>query len=186
MLLVDRGNYIDRNPYIDKPQSIAHNATISAPHMHARALHLMRNNLYIGAKCLDIGSGSGYLLSCMKLMVGITGIAIGLEINIQLAKSSVRNIQKDQPKFIHDSGICLFTMDGGNGLASQAPYDAIHIGAAIATEPDKLVSQLKVGGVLVTPFRLSSGIQQMTVYYRENELQCTKYSLEEVRYVLLQ
>lgn len=38
MLKVDRGSYSPHNPYMDAPQRIGSNVTISAPHMHAHAL----------------------------------------------------------------------------------------------------------------------------------------------------
>ena len=89
MLSVDRGDFcIDSNSaYFDRPQSIGFGATISAPHMHAWALELLKNNLKPGMKCLDIGSGSGYLSTCMAKMVGDQGwlkFAIFIDINLIL------------------------------------------------------------------------------------------------------
>ena len=37
------------------------------------------------------------------------------------------------------------------GYADESPYDVIHVGAAAPTVPSALVSQLKVGGILVIP-----------------------------------
>lgn len=42
MLAVDRADYCPRNPYVDAPQTIGYQATISAPHMHACALELLQ------------------------------------------------------------------------------------------------------------------------------------------------
>ena len=58
MLAVDRGRYVDDHPYEDAPQRIGFNITISAPHMHAHALELLKNTLRPGCRALDIGSGS--------------------------------------------------------------------------------------------------------------------------------
>ena len=57
MRKVDRGNYCDLSPYMDSPQSIGYGVTISAPHMHAHALEMLKDHLYEGAKALDVGSG---------------------------------------------------------------------------------------------------------------------------------
>lgn len=63
MRKVDRGNYCHFSPYMDSPQSIGYGVTISAPHMHAHALEILKDNLYEGAKALDVGSGIPYV-SC--------------------------------------------------------------------------------------------------------------------------
>ena len=66
MKKVDRGYFcIDAmTAYCDKPQRILMNQTISAPHMHAKALEYLSPNLKYGSTVLDIGSGSGYLTAC--------------------------------------------------------------------------------------------------------------------------
>ena len=48
MKAVDRKNYCPNNPYVDSPQHISYNTTISAPHMHAHALELLVNHLKEG------------------------------------------------------------------------------------------------------------------------------------------
>ena len=61
MLQVDRADFINSSPYVDHPQYIDYNATISAPHMHAYALEYLSDYLKPGNHVLDVGSGSGYL-----------------------------------------------------------------------------------------------------------------------------
>lgn len=73
MLAVDRGNYSKNSPYMDAPQGIGFAVTISAPHMHAHALELLKNNLINGDRALDVGSGSGYLTACMAMILGDKG-----------------------------------------------------------------------------------------------------------------
>ena len=46
--------------YCDQPSKIIMNQTISAPHMHAKALEYLEPILRPGSHILDIGSGSGY------------------------------------------------------------------------------------------------------------------------------
>lgn len=79
MLFTDRGKYAKHNPYTDAPQGIGYGVTISAPHMHAHALELLKDHLTAGERALDVGCGSGYLTVCMALMVGETGKAIGID-----------------------------------------------------------------------------------------------------------
>lgn len=73
MLAVDRGNYSKNNPYMDSPQGIGYGVTISAPHMHAHALELLKDRLVEGNRALDVGSGSGYLTACMAKILGSKG-----------------------------------------------------------------------------------------------------------------
>merc|ERR1719217_1669778 len=79
MLATDRCNYAPRDAYADQPQPIGHNATISAPHMHAHALELLADFLTPGARALDVGCGSGYLCACMAEMVGPSGLVVGID-----------------------------------------------------------------------------------------------------------
>jgi len=47
-------------------------------------------------------------------------------------------------------------------MKKEAPYDAIHVGAAAPNTPHELIKQLKVGGRLVAPVGVS--IQSMVIY----------------------
>ena len=49
MLSVDRGNYAPNSAYEDSPQYLGYEQTISAPHMHAHALELLKDKLISGA-----------------------------------------------------------------------------------------------------------------------------------------
>jgi hypothetical protein len=57
MRKVDRGNFCSHHPYQDSPQYIGYGVTISAPHMHAHALEMLKDKLVEGASVLDVGSG---------------------------------------------------------------------------------------------------------------------------------
>ncbi|KAG5523023.1 hypothetical protein RHGRI_034989 [Rhododendron griersonianum] len=59
METVDRALFVPEGipPYVDSPMQIGHNATISAPHMHAMCLQLLEENLKPGMHALDVGSG---------------------------------------------------------------------------------------------------------------------------------
>lgn len=72
MLAVDRKFFASYEPYSDTPQSIGYGVTISAPHMHAYALEILKDHLKEGSKALDVGSGSGYLTACMAIMVNLS------------------------------------------------------------------------------------------------------------------
>lgn len=100
MQLTDRGKYCRNNPYNDAPQGIGFGVTISAPHMHAHALELLKDHLQKGEKALDVGSGSGYLTVCMALMVGDTGQAIGIDHIPELVEFAENNVKNDKPELL--------------------------------------------------------------------------------------
>lgn len=107
MQFTDRGKYCRVNPYSDAPQGIGFGVTISAPHMHAHALELLKDHLIKGEKALDVGSGSGYLTVCMALMVGDTGNAIGIDHIPELIEYAETNVKNDKPELM-DSGRIKF------------------------------------------------------------------------------
>ena len=85
-----------RSAYTDAPQAIGNAATISAPHMHAYCLELLKDHLRPGMKALDVGSGSGYLTSVFAHMVAPEGKAIGVEHIPELVKESRENVRSDK------------------------------------------------------------------------------------------
>jgi len=153
MQSVDRKYYAPYDPYADKPQPIGFSATISAPHMHAYSLELLKHQLANGTKCLDVGSGSGYLTVCFaKMMKAPNAVSYGLEHIDGLIKLSIENIRKSPDKALLESGKVVFKEgDGRKGWKEHAPYDAIHVGAGAEELPKDLVDQLAKGGRMVIP-----------------------------------
>ncbi|KAI0416808.1 PCMT-domain-containing protein [Xylaria grammica] len=96
-LKVDRGHYAPRNAYEDSPQLLSYQATISAPHMHAKAVELLlpyllpKSEEYINSKealvgvrgrtrrILDIGSGSGFLVHVFAELAGEKSVVVGVD-----------------------------------------------------------------------------------------------------------
>eukprot|EP00128_Syssomonas_multiformis_P017486 Colp12_sorted_trinity150504_noHs@4763 len=187
MRAVDRRHYVvgGNYAYLDQPQPIGFNATISAPHMHAYALGLMEDKLKPGSRSLDVGSGSGYLAACMAIMAGPTGHVVGIDHIKGLVDNSIKNVKNGNPDLLETNRIELHCGDGRQGYESGGPYDAIHVGAAAPTVPQALLDQLKPGGRMVIPVGPEGGHQQLEVYEKDEQGHIKKEAVMGVIYVPL-
>lgn len=186
MAKVDRANYVlhSADAYRDSPQGIGHDATISAPHMHAYAAQYLLPYLRPGAKVLDVGSGSGYLAAVFHHLVSPDGKVIGIDHIPELVEFSVDNLKKDDlGKALENGQIEMVVGDGRQGYPKGGPYDAIHVGAAAPTLPQPLVDQLACPGSMFIPVGVT--YQQILQVNKDTNGNVTKTELMGVRYVPL-
>lgn len=131
--------------YDDIPMHLEDGSTVSQPSTIAfmlDQLDLKQNN-----SVLEIGSGSGYVLSLISEIIK-NGKVLGLERNQNLAIKSKKSLSKD-------SNIQIFNRDGYRGLPQFAPYDRIIVSASYPEIPYFLLSQLKESGIIVAPVKQS-------------------------------
>ena len=184
MLKIDRKDFSPDYPYEDSPQSINYNVTISAPHMHAYCLELLKDHLKEGGKALDIGFGSGYLTAAMSEMMGNKGIVVGIEHIKQLCDFAKKNISKNHKNLLDSGRVVLIEGDGREGYKELGPYNCIHVGAAADELPKALVDQLANGGRLVIPVG-SQGGQFINIVDKDKNGKITIHEDWGVRYVPL-
>mmetsp|Transcript_17431 Transcript_17431/g.48309 ORF Transcript_17431/g.48309 Transcript_17431/m.48309 type:complete len:310 (-) Transcript_17431:1763-2692(-) len=193
MYSVDRGDYVPINPYMDAPQGIGLGQTISAPHMHAHALeelypYLARTPKDHSVKILDVGCGSGYLTAALgrwvknktvdptksireqPTILGRCGKVFGIDVKPNLVALTQENMKKHDRDLLDTGTVTVQLGDGWKGLPNEAPFDAIHVGAAAANLPRDLAQQLRVGGVLIIPV---GGQQEVQKLYRVERLDDT-------------
>lgn len=149
-------------PYQDSPQPIGHDATISAPHMHAAAIeHMLSYVLPSSAspapRILDVGSGSGYLTHVLAELVGDRGLVVGLEHIEALKTLGEVNMSKSAEgrRFLQSGKVRFRVGDGRKGWNEAARegedalgggWDVIHVGASAVEVHPQLLEQMKAPG----------------------------------------
>ncbi len=148
--VVDRKDFVPEKcadeAYEDYPLSIGFEQTISQPSTVAFMLGLLA--VSPGQKVLDVGSGSGWTTALLAELVGKEGMVLGFEIVPGLVLLGQHNLAKyafPQAR-IEKAGEEL-------GRKKEGPFDRILISAAAEELSGRLLSQLKVGGILVAPIR---------------------------------
>ncbi|KAF8887055.1 protein-L-isoaspartate O-methyltransferase [Mucidula mucida] len=179
MAKVDRANYVVHKAfaYEDSPQVIGHGATISAPHMHAYAAEHLLPYIHPGSSILDVGSGSGYWLPKKGKVIGIEHIP-------ELTEWSEANLRNDGLADALDPRTSKSLRETDVSVSiSGRPYDAIHVGAAAPTLPEKLVEQLASPGRMFIP--IGTHFQKIFHIDKDEHGKVTKTEIMDVRYVPL-
>ena len=198
MNMYDRYHFIvnKKDAYIDKPSLLMDEQTISAPHMHSRAIYLMEDVLIPGNKILDIGSGSGYLCAVFGEAVGVKnksrkerGTVIGIDYYSSLVNYSKNVISKHYPELMkYKTHFKIIHGDGKNGYPEKSlkqDYDGIHIGAACDFILFHLLRQLNRGGIMVIPLKINDSSLQFCVIKKDKEGNLHIENMGDVRYVPL-
>ena len=193
LMKVDRIDFSPRSPYEDSPQPINYNVTISAPHMHAYCLELLKDYLKPGQKALDVGFGSGYLTVAMSKMMEDKGLVVGIEHIKELCDFANENISKSHKKLLDEKKIVLIEGDGREGYKSLGPYNCIHVGAASEKIPKPLIDQLALGGRLVVPVGRQNEGQYITTiipgannFVDEQQIEENEKIIDEYDIIVLQ
>lgn len=140
----------DEVAYEDRAFPIGEEQTISQPYTVAYQSQLLEVKPFM--KVLEIGTGSAY----QAVVLAEMGAQVyTIERQKKLFESNKKfDLLKKYPS------IKFFYGDGYEGLPTYAPFDRIIITATAPKIPEKLIEQLKAGGMMVIP--LGEGdVQQM-------------------------
>lgn len=126
--------------YRDKAFPIGNGQTISQPYTVAFQTQLLE--VKKSDKILEIGTGSGYQAAIL-LELGAKIYTIERQRELFLKAQNLLKSLGYNPHF--------FFGDGFQGVDAYSPFDKIIITAGANQIPEKLLSQLKIGGKMVIP-----------------------------------
>ncbi len=145
MAMIPRHLFLDtafeEQAYKNKAFPIGNEQTISHPYTVARQTELI--NPHPTDKILEIGTGSGYQASLLSLLCRRI---YSIERHKSLHQITTVLLQK-----LGYGSVRTLYGDGYKGAPRYAPFDKILVTAGAETVPQELLTQLKVGGVLVIP-----------------------------------
>jgi protein-L-isoaspartate(D-aspartate) O-methyltransferase len=148
----------DEVAYEDKAFPIAEKQTISQPYTVAYQTQLLEVKPF--DRVLEIGTGSAYQ-ACVLADMGAQVYTIERQKKLFEANKNFQWIKRYP-------NIKFFYGDGYEGLPTFAPFDKVLITAAAPEVPQKLVDQMKVGGMMVIPVG-SGEVQVMKRFIKQED-----------------
>jgi protein-L-isoaspartate(D-aspartate) O-methyltransferase len=140
----------DEAAYADRAFPIGEGQTISQPYTVAYQSQLLEVKPF--DKILEIGTGSAYQAIVLAKM--------GAQVYTIERQKKLFELNKKFDYLRRFPNIKFFYGDGFEGLPTYAPFDKILITAAAPEIPQKLVEQLKRGGMMVLPLGIGE-VQRM-------------------------
>ncbi len=141
--------------FMDIEIPLGNGRSLLAPRVEARMVQDLQLNKR--EQVLQIGAATGFVTA---LIGHKARRVIGLEANAELASAARANLRKAG---VNNAEIVQ--ADGVAGFTGQAPYDAILLCGSVASVPQALLDQVKVGGRLMAIVG-SEPVMQATLYTR--------------------
>mmetsp|Transcript_39274 Transcript_39274/g.50742 ORF Transcript_39274/g.50742 Transcript_39274/m.50742 type:complete len:357 (+) Transcript_39274:1218-2288(+) len=181
MKQVDRAWFIPQDspigPYENRPhlfplkRSPPHaEVAISTPQMHSQVMEAIAPAVKEGARCLDVGCGSGYILAVLRVLAGRKGSALGVDLYPEVIEDiAPKSLQQAK---LYDKSIKLLAgninlTEDQKRIEVEGQFEVIHFGAA-ALSRDSIQSILSKilspGGRMVCPV-VSNGQEQRLVQF---------------------
>lgn len=148
----------DELAYEDRAFPIGEGQTISQPYTVAYQTQLLELKPFM--KVLEIGTGSAYQAVILAEM-GVQVYTIERQ----------KKLFEENKNFVYLKkfhSIKFFYGDGYEGLPTYAPFDRVLITAAAPDVPQKLIDQLKAGGMMVIPVGMGDIQRMMRITKMEN------------------
>ena len=159
--------------YLDKAFPIGEGQTISQPYTVAYQTQMLQ--VEKKDKVLEIGTGSGYQAS---ILIEMGAEVFTIERHEKLHLSACVLMDKLNYAYTAKCG------DGTKGWKTHAPYDKIIVTAGAPVIPNDLVSQLKIGGIMIIPVG-DEKKQKMFSIIRKSATEFEKIQLDSFSFVPL-
>jgi protein-L-isoaspartate(D-aspartate) O-methyltransferase len=130
-----------RRSYDDVPLPIPRGQVTTQPTLMARMVEALA--LDGSERVLEIGTGYGFQTA---ILATLARVVWSIERWPELAEAARANLERRQVESAH-----VVVGDGTEGLADEAPFDAIVVAAAFTRVPGALTQQLAPDGRLVQP-----------------------------------
>jgi protein-L-isoaspartate(D-aspartate) O-methyltransferase len=127
------------------------------------ALMLEELDVEPGMSVLEVGAGTGYNAALLSSLVGPRGRVVSIDLDADTAAGADRAL--------HAGGYRaqVVTGDGRGGFADGGPYDRIVVTASSDSVPFAWFEQLKPGGLLELPLRVSASGAQVIPVFRKGD-----------------
>ncbi|MFT3856232.1 MAG: protein-L-isoaspartate O-methyltransferase [Aquabacterium sp.] len=152
--------------FMDLEIPLGNGRSLLAPRVEARMVQDL--NLSKRDTVLHIGALTGYVTA---LLAHKARRVIALESDAALCAAARDNLRKAGV-----SNAEVVQNDGTQGFTGQAPYDAIVLTGSVASVPQALLDQLKVGGRLLAIVG-GEPVMQATLHTRVNDSQFSRQAL---------
>uniref|UniRef100_A0A8D8SKS6 protein-L-isoaspartate(D-aspartate) O-methyltransferase n=1 Tax=Cacopsylla melanoneura TaxID=428564 RepID=A0A8D8SKS6_9HEMI len=151
---VRRADFINVKPYhgfSNIPYAFDNQVTMETPSYISMCLEQLVDVIHNGSRVLDIGSGQGYMATCLAHLVGPHGKVYALEHDPLTVNNSLKNIKISSPELLQRGTLEVLVKDGRWGHDEGGPYDAIFFGGGTEEVSETIMNQLKPNGRIVAP-----------------------------------
>jgi protein-L-isoaspartate(D-aspartate) O-methyltransferase len=160
--------------YHDAPLRIPHDQVTTQPSLVAKMVDAL--GLAGTERVLEIGTGYGWQTA---LLARLAREVWSVERWPDLAETARENLSSHGVE-----NTTVVVGDGSEGLAEQAPFDAILVSAAFTSVPEPLTEQLAVGGRLVQPIG-PGGAEEVVLFERRPDGLVERRTITAARFVRL-
>ncbi|CAH8860467.1 unnamed protein product [Trichobilharzia szidati] len=171
---VDRGCFVETNPYKICSMSTKSDAIILPPLVEATILEALHDYIKDSSHSLIMERGSGYLSACVTFMSGISGRTESTLPDNNLMEAALGNfakwLQYTKKVFTLGTQIIFRSVSDLKPWSLNPKYDAIYLHVLDRSIIFPVREELKVGGRIVFLEESGGGEQKLYLMDRKNEV----------------